>query len=156
MIEVCVDTREQKDMFLFKSYADVKIIDKKVDIGDYTVLGKEKVITIDRKRTPAELYINFGVDSARFNRELENMQSIDFCYFVCTFPYSRLEEFPNNSGIPKYKWSGLKMSAGYLRKRVKEIEEKYPNIKFIFCNTQEDAEEVAYQILKEYSNVEKV
>lgn len=151
VIEIYVDTREKEDTFLFKSYGDVRVIHEKVDVGDYTIKGKEHIVTIDRKRSPAELSMNLGSDRARFNRELERMQGIEFCYFICTFPYSRLEEFPVNSGIPKYKWKYLKMSGAYIRKSIKDIEEKYPNIKFIFCNSQEDGENIAYQILKEYS-----
>jgi hypothetical protein len=149
-MEIIRDTREQKNYFTFKSYADVRIIEKKLDTGDYSSPSFENKVTVDRKNSAQELYINFGTDSKRFDAELERMKSIEFAYFVCSFPYSHLESFPVNSGIPSNRWHTLKIKGSYLRMRVKEIEEKYSNIKFIFCKNVFEAEEVTYRILKEH------
>lgn len=150
-MKIICDTRENTGAFLFRAYADVEVINRKLDTADYSLEGFENIVVIDRKKTPAELCTNLGADSARFNRELDRMRSIEFSYFVCEFPYSYLEIFPKNSGIPKYRWKKLKITGAYLRKRIKEIEEEYPNIKFIFCNSSEEAEDITYQILKEYN-----
>lgn len=151
-MDIIRDTRESAYFFTFKSYANVRVIDKKLDTGDYSCPSFEKTVTVDRKHSSQELYLNFGSDSKRFNKELERMKDIKFAYFVCSFPYSRLDEFPVNSGIPTNRWKTLKIKSSYLRKRVKEIEEQYPNIKFIFCRDFNEAEEVTYQILKEHTN----
>ena len=150
-MEVIVDTREQKP-FLFKSYADVNVTINTVKTGDYTCLNYEFVVTVDRKATPAELSLNLGSKLDTFTRELERMRSIEFCYFVCAFPYSYLETFPVNSNIPKSKWKKLKITSKYLTKKVKEIEEEYKNVKFIFCRNEFEAEEVTYNILKEHTS----
>ena len=150
MIDIIVDTREQKP-FLFKSYGDVRVIRQKVDTGDYVCPSIEHIVTIDRKDSTSELYENFTSDFKRFTKELERMRSIEFCYFVCSFPYSYLQEFPKNSTIPYYRWKLLRGNAAFMRKRVRETEEQYPNIKFIFCANDIEAEGAVYQILKEHS-----
>lgn len=150
-MDIIVDTREQKP-FLFKSYADVNVTINTIKTGDYTCLNYESVVTVDRKATPAELSLNLGSKLETFTRELERMRSIQFCYFVCAFPYSYLETFPVNSNIPKSKWKRLKITGKYLTKKVKEIEEKYENVKFIFCRNEFEAEEVTYNILKEHTS----
>lgn len=151
MLNIRLDTREQKDFFTFKSYGDVRVIREKVNVGDYNIPGLEHIVTVDRKLNTNELYMNFTSDYKRFSKELEKMKEIEFCYFVCCFPYSHMEEFPKNSTIPKYRWKYLKASGAFLRKKLKEIEETYPNIKFIFCNGVDAAEEITYQILKQHS-----
>lgn len=151
-MNVIIDTREKKNIFYFKSYADVDIISRKLDCGDYSVESYEHIVTVDRKATTNELSLNLGAESARFTRELERMRNITFCYFVCSFPYSYVESFPVNSNIPKKRWKGLRITSNYLKRRIKEIEEDYPNVKFIFCNTQGEAEETTYNILKEHTS----
>lgn len=150
-MKIIIDTREQEGIFYFKSYGDVDIINRKLSTGDYSCESFEQIVTIDRKASTNELQKNFGSDSKRFNKELERMKDITYCYFVCCFPYSYLEEFPVNSGIPKNRWKYLKVKGAYLRRRVKEIEEEYPNIKFIFCNNQSEGENITYQILKKHT-----
>lgn len=149
-MKIIVDTREKKDIFLFRAYGDVEIINKKLDTGDYSLEGFETKITIDRKANSGELYINLGSGGARVKKELDRMALFDRAYFVCAFPESDLYSFPVNSGIPKYRWKYLKMAPAYMRKRVKEIQEEYKSIKFIFCDSAYDAERVSYELLKEY------
>jgi hypothetical protein len=149
-MEIIVDTREKKDAFSFKGYGGVTVIDRKLDTGDYSMPMFENKITIDRKANSGELYINIGLDQKRFKKELERMALFDRAYFVCSFPESDLFIFPSNSGIPKYRWQYLRIPASYLRRRIKEIQEEYQSIRFIFCDNKYDAEEITYELLKEY------
>lgn len=149
-MEIIVDTREKKDAFSFRAYAEVTVVNKKLDTGDYSLLSFENKITIDRKANTGELYINFGTDFKRFEKELERMALFDKAFFVCAFPESDLYCFPVNSGIPNYRWRYLKIKPAYMRKKIKEIQEQYPTIKFIFCNNGYDAEEETYKLLKEF------
>lgn len=149
-MEIIVDTREKKDSFSFRAYGEVVVIDKKLDTGDYSLSKFENKITIDRKSTSGELYMNIGADQKRFNKELERMALFERAYFVCAFPESDLHSFPVNSGIPKYRWKYLRLPPAYMRKRIKEIQEEYPLIQFIFCDNKYDAEEKTYELLKEY------
>lgn len=142
-------------MFLFRSYGDVEVIHTKLDTGDYSIEGYEHLITIDRKATSGELYLNFGAGVGRFNDELARMALIPNSFFICSFPANDIITFPVNSGIPKSRWSKLRMRGPYLRKKIFEIEEKYPNIKFIFSSNWIEAEEKAYNILKEFYDQHK-
>ena len=144
------DTREKKEYFTFSSFADVSVIQKKVDVGDYTIRGHENRITVDRKRNTGELQINFGQQSARFQKEFERMACMERAYFVCAFPYSDLDIFPVNSGIPKKTWKYLRVNGRFLKRKIHEIEEQYKNISFVFCDDAISAEQVTYKIFQEY------
>lgn len=150
MLSIIRDTQEKLEFFTFSSYGDVSLISRKLATGDYSLEGLEDKITVDRKRNSGELYLNFGVDKTRLNKEFERMHSFEEAYFVCSFPFSDLEIFPERSGIPKHRWRYLKMAPAYLKRVIKETEERYENIKFIFCDDQFAAEEVTYNILKKY------
>lgn len=151
-MEIVRDTREQVGFFTFASYADVQIVEKKLDTGDYSITGFEDKVTIDRKKNSGELYLNLGAQSTRINKELERMSKFERAYFVCAFPRNHLDIFPKESGIPPYRWKYLKMTSKYLKLRIHQIEEIYPNISFIFCNDVLDAERVTYELLKEYAD----
>ena len=81
-INIIVDTLEKKDLFLFKSYADVVISKEHLKTGDYSIRGYTESITIDRKANAAELYSNFGKDWKRFAKELDRMVDYDLAYFA--------------------------------------------------------------------------
>lgn len=151
-MKIIIDTKEKKNIFLFKSYADVETSFKGLPTGDYLVEGFAQKVVIDRKASSGELYLNLGSQFDRFKRELDRMREIEFAYFLCCFPYSYLDTFPENSGIPKSKWKRLVMGGSFLRKKIKDIEEEYPNIKFIFCKDTIEGESIAYQILKEHTS----
>jgi hypothetical protein len=149
-INIIVDTLEKKDLFLFKSYADVVISKEHLKTGDYSIRGYTESITIDRKANAAELYSNFGKDWKRFAKELDRMVDYDLAYFVCAFPYEHLNIFPEKSGIPEEYWGELKLNGAFLRRKVKMIQERAPNIEFLFFNDKHEAEEATYNLLKDY------
>lgn len=148
-MRIIIDTREQKELFLFKSFPVTTVI-KKLDTGDYSITGFEKKITIDRKRDANELQMCYGQNWKRFNRMLERMNEFDEGYILCTFPEYHLEIFPQESNIPKHRWKYLKTSAAYLRYKTKKIQEDFPNIKILFGNTHYESEEIAFNLLKTY------
>lgn len=92
----------------------------------------------------------FGIQWARFRKELVRLSTFDEAYIMCTFPYEDLECYPINSGIPEKKWKYLKTTGKYLRKKIHETEEEFPNIKFIFTYSNSEAEEQTYNLLKTY------
>jgi hypothetical protein len=149
-IKIIVDTLEKKDIFLFKSYADVIVSKEHLKTGDYSIDGYTNSITIDRKANSGELAMNLGSDWKRFKAELDRMKDYDLAYFVCSFPYDDLNIFPENSGIPKARWAELSITGKYLRRKIHEIHEEYPNIEFLFFKDKHEAEEATYKLLKEY------
>jgi hypothetical protein len=149
-LNIIVDTREKKDFFKFLSYGDIKLEVKALKTGDYSLVGHEDKITIDRKRDCNELQMCLGQSWKRFYKELQRMSSFEEAYIVCAFPYENVETFPVNSGIPKGRWRFLKTGAKFLKKRIHDIEEEFPNIKFIFSYSTIEAEEISYNLLRTY------
>lgn len=148
-MQIIIDTREQKDLFLFKTFP-VETVVRKLDTGDYSIRGFENKITIDRKRDTCELQMCYGQNWRRFNNVLNRMSEFDEAYILCTFPFRHLEIFPEESNILKSRWKRIKTSAAYLRKKTRKIQEDFPNIKIIFGNTHYESEEIAYNLLKAY------
>lgn len=148
-MKIICDTREKKYSFHFHSY-NVETVRRALKTGDFSIENYEDKITIDRKRNTNELNLCFALSWKRFYRELQRMASFDEAYIMCTFPYEDIENFPINSGIPKSKWPKLRTSSGFLKKRIREIEEEFPNIKFIFTYSNVEAEEYTYNLLKAY------
>lgn len=149
-LNIIIDTREKKDFFKFLSYQDIKIEVKALKTGDYSIVNYEDKITIDRKRDCNELQMCLGQSWKRFYKELQRMSSFDEAYIVCTFPYEDVETFPVNSGVPRKRWKFLKTGAKFLKKRIHDIEEEFPNIKFIFSYSTIEAEEISYNLLRTY------
>ena len=79
---VIKDTREQ-DGYTFEKfngrYASCNgMIVRKLDTGDYSLLGLEDKVCIERKGRVSELAINLGKDKHRFMREIERMKEFPF------------------------------------------------------------------------------
>ncbi|MHA2428855.1 MAG: hypothetical protein ACXADB_12605, partial [Candidatus Hermodarchaeia archaeon] len=110
--------------------------------------GKEKLITIDRKKKPAELANNLGMYKERFARELERMRDYKYRYIICEFPYEKLVMFPKGSGLPRYIQRKVRAKGKFLVKQVERMSEEY-EVEFIFCANREEAQERAIELFKE-------
>lgn len=149
MFTIIQDTREQIPLdFSFFEQCDGVLVDC-VKTGDYSMVGYEDKVFIERKRSSGELSINLGVDKDRFYRELERARDIKWKYIVCEFSVNDLLEFPKKSGIPKNRWSKLRFNGKALYGLCRKIEEEY-GIQFIFCINREEAAE---EIIKIFTQV---
>jgi len=145
------DTREKYplDFSFYKIPVEVTCL----KTGDYSIKGFESSICIERKRNTAELAINLGTKWKQFSNELLRMAIFSHKILLFEFDESLIDCFPNKSGIPRNKWSSLRMSAGFLKKRLYSIKEIY-DIDVIFCHSKELAEQYAINFLEEaYANV---
>ena len=77
------DTREQKPLF---SKPRSWIINTKLDEGDYSIKGFEKVVVIERKSLN-DFYNSLGNDRERFEKELERLQGYKWKGLVVESPY---------------------------------------------------------------------
>lgn len=146
------DTRERKPWsFVFFGVEQVR---KKVDTGDYTIEGYEEDITIDRKRSIDELYMNLFAEYPRFKREMERMEGMD-AYVVCEFPYQHVLDFP--ADMPKVwcakakKKMPLKLRFGVdaVIQRLETLQERH-GVKFLFYEDRTEAKNAAFKILKDF------
>lgn len=73
--EIAVDTREKLP------YDYKNGVRKKLDCGDYSIVGHEDKIVIERKSL-SDAYSTFGAGRKRFLKELEKLAKIDYAVIV--------------------------------------------------------------------------
>lgn len=144
MIILC-DTREKHPLNF--SFYDKEMESQGLKTGDYSVKGFEDKICIERKRNTGELSINLGSKWKQFSEELLRMCIYPHKVILCEFPEHHLDTFPKNSGIPEKHWSKLRISSGFLKKRLYSIPDTY-DIEIVFTNSKEQAEEYAVKFLE--------
>lgn len=121
---VVQDTREQKP-WAFKN-----VIIKKLETGDYSLIGFEETHCVDRKGIITELAHN--LTEKRFERECMRMKSMDRAIIIAEFEKRALSDWPENAGLTQDQKSKVKTSAKFLRKRLYYLQETY-GIIFIFA-----------------------
>ena len=122
---------------------------KKLDSGDYSLLGYEREISIERKKNTAELAKN--IFEPRFEKELKRLEDYKFSYIVCEFTYDDLLTFPVNSGIPKKLWWKVKMSSKFLHSTITRYLIQY-HTKILFVG--KCGKDCVEQIFKSFINYE--
>ena len=119
-----------------------------VSAGDYILSGHETLITIDRKKRPAELANNLGMYQDRFERELQRMQEFSYRYVLCEFSYEKLLMFPKGSGLPRRVTKRIRAKGKFLVTQVARLSEEY-DVEFVFCQDRAEAQDQAIQLFKE-------
>lgn len=118
MFKVIQDTRERQPWdFTWHPDCESQEIDT-VKTGDYTLVGYEDKICIERKRSVGEIAINLGSKSGPFIKEFERMKGFRRAVIICEFTVDNILEFPVNSGIPKKAWSKLRINGRYIMKKM--------------------------------------
>lgn len=117
--------------------------------ADYTLLGHEDKICIERKRNTGEIAINLGQKARQFAAELVRMKEFKYKYLICEFSEYHLLEFPNHSGIPKYLHKSIKVSGNFLYSRLVDWTTKY-DVELFFANNRDEAQELAIELFKDY------
>lgn len=136
------DTREQKGW----AFVDCNVIDRKLDTGDYSIDGLEHILCIERKSSLSEFATN--ITSERFYKELERMSTFQHAFLLCEFDMYDIDKYPESSGIPKYKINKIKIKKPYILRCISQIQVKY-NVHVVFCGTDsDDAQLIAYNIMK--------
>jgi len=140
------DTREKYPWDFSFYNAETKV--KGLKTGDYSLCGLETKTCIERKRNTGEIAINLGFKWKQFSNELLRMCLFNHKIIIMEFDEYDLDVFPKKSSIPENKWSQIRMSAGFLKKRLYSIKDTY-DIDIIFCPSKEQAEQQAYNFLLE-------
>jgi hypothetical protein len=110
-MEILVDTREKHCWDFFPE----TVTKKKLDAGDYTtsfLLGR---YAVERKASSGEIYMNLGrtKNLERFHRELDKLALLESAECVMEFSEADIHSFPENSGIPRFRWpSKYEVAAG--------------------------------------------
>lgn len=104
---------------------------QKMDTGDYTLVGYEDVLTIDRKGSVSEFAGN--LTQKRFERELERMASFKVAVVLLEFDFEEMARWPEGSGIPAAKRKYMKLNKHVLMARYWQVKLKYPHVDFQFA-----------------------
>lgn len=118
--------------------------------GDYTLVGYEDILSIERKWSTGEFATN--INEARFFRELERLDKFAHPFLILEFDYADILSFPANSGIPKKVWPKLKVTPNYMVKKLTEIDLNF-RTKIIFAGQgggQERAEIIFKYMVQKY------
>ena len=138
---IIIDTREQIP-WEFGYHNTAK---QKLDTGDYSMVGFENILAIERKKSVSELATNLS--ESRFKDVLERLSKIKHPYMVFEFDMDEVYTFPVGSDIPKKLWDKLRISGNYIVKRLIEIQLQY-NIQIIFCGDANNAERFTVSLMK--------
>jgi hypothetical protein len=139
------DSREQiKDW----NFGKATVIDRALKTGDFSLEGLEDKFTIERKKSTGEFAGN--ITQARFERELLRMDALEHSFIVCEFTMKQVLSFPFDSGIPRSKWRRIRISSGFLLKRIVEMQTKH-KVKIIFAG--ENGEEMTKAIMREMMSI---
>jgi hypothetical protein len=128
--KVLRDTREQQGWDFPAKDLCLGTVDATLKTGDYTLDGYENVFVIERKMSTGEISQN--IVQSRFERELQRLESFAYPFLVCEFTLEDVINFPHNSGIPRSRWSTLRISPQFLLKRLNEFQIRY-RTRFIFA-----------------------
>jgi ERCC4-type nuclease len=148
---VIKDTREQDGYTFLKEktsgFECLGMINKKLDTGDYSLLGFEDKICIERKASVPELATNLGKDKFRFLEEIKRMKCFPHKFIILEFSLEDVLNFPNGSGIPEEHIDSIKVSNKYMLKMLMELQ-LYDNIHVLFCGNRKSAKFATTSILK--------
>lgn len=146
---IICDTREQNPFFTFGELVE----HRKLDAGDYSILGLEDKIRVERKASIGEIYGNLATKVAkdRFYREMEKLAMIEHKCIMVECPEFYLETFPLNSGIPKSRHKFIKIGSKYLKKMIHEVEETF-GVPFLYHADRPTAEKACFSFLLNFYN----
>lgn len=143
---VIQDTRERNpwdfEKFGLKQYVG------KLSAGDYSIMGHEDKIIIERKFSTGELYTNLIKKYTVFKKELNKLATFDEKYLILEFPLSYMLSFPANSGIPQKHWRKLNANSQFLMSRLESLNDY--NITIVFNDSRLMAELKVLEIFNEY------
>jgi len=144
---VIKDSREREGYFFSKFNNCNGMIEEKLDTGDYSIVGFEDKICIERKGCVEELAVNLGQQKYAFLNEIERMKAYEHRFLVLEFSFEDLINFPDETKIPEDKRKTLKITGKYMLKCLMEFE-IYENVHVIFANDKHNAFLFVSSILK--------
>lgn len=147
---VAIDTREQLP-YAFESMPatkadggglyEVEACRTKLDSGDYSIVGLDDRIAIERK-SKLDLYGTLGKNRARFERELSRLDQLDWAAVVVEADWF---EVLND---PPYGSQLLPLS---VQRSVFSWSLEYPRVHWFMCSNRVMAEETTFTLLRMFA-----
>lgn len=145
---IIIDTREQQPWHFPQRATAIQ----KLDTGDYSLIGLENIVTIERKKSVNEFATN--ITEKRFKDWVGRLATVEFPFVLLEFSLSDILRYPIGSNIPKKMWNKIKISPNYILKNLLELQ-LYYNINVILCDNHYNAERLAEQIFKRIYYLDK-
>jgi ERCC4-type nuclease len=144
---VVKDTREQEGYFFNEFNTCKGMVEQKLDTGDYSIVGLEDKICIERKGCIEELAVNLGQKKHAFLDEIERMKTFDHKFIILEFSLEDLLKFPDDTRIPEKNKSSIKITGKYILKCLMEFQ-IYDQIQIVFCENKHNAFLLVSSLLK--------
>ena len=144
---VVKDTREQEGYFFNEFNTCKGMVEQKLDTGDYSIVGLEDKICIERKGCIEELAVNLGQKKHAFLDEIERMKTFDHKFIILEFSLEDLLKFPDDTRIPEKNKSSIKITGKYILKCLMEFQ-IYDGIQVVFCGNKHNAFLLVSSLLK--------
>ena len=145
--KIVKDTREQKG-WNFSPYAQCEgMIEQKLDTGDYTILGMEDYVCVERKASVEELAMNLGSKKRAFMNEIQRMKEFPHRVLVLEFSMQDVIDFPKGTDIPHHQLEKIKISGRYMMRCLLEFQ-IFDDIDVMFCGNKYNAFMYASSLFK--------
>ncbi len=141
------DTREKIShgwLYEESTHCTGTIVDK-LNIGDYSIVGLEEFVCVERKQSIDEFAHN--CIEKRWKNCMQRMSKCKYPFILFEFSWYDVDNYPRSAKVPKRVRNKLKIPAAYIRKVIYTAREQY-GIHVLACNDALKAEKVAYTILK--------
>lgn len=145
---VAIDTREQAPFTFLGLRADadqgnlplvVPTEVKTLQTGDYSIVGCENEITIERKSCE-DAVSTIVVDRERFDREFQRMQSYRFAAVVIEASWGKLLA----------PIAGRQIRPKSITRGIMSLMLRYPSVQWVTCPDRRFAEHFTYQLLAKF------
>jgi hypothetical protein len=114
-----------------------------LNTGDYTIVGLENKLSIERKASVAEIATN--INEPRFEKELTRLDDFEYPFVICEFNFKDIINFP--AGLPPRIKDKITMSPKFIMKKISEYS-LYHKAKWMFCDDKYGAFLMARSIMK--------
>jgi ERCC4-type nuclease len=138
-IPLVVDTREQKPFTFGSIDPQPEIVVKALETGDYSIVGMEDRVTIERKSL-ADLFGSCGQGRDRFEREIMRMSEFHYAAIVCESDWRTILKSP-----PPH----CRLNPKTILASMVAWEQRY-GIHFWACPGRQFAERLTYRLLDRY------
>lgn len=139
------DTREKEGWYFPITGNCAGMIDKKLDTGDYSILGLEDRLCIERKRSVSEIAGN--ITQKRFVKEIERIKSYKYKHFIFEFPLEDVINFPQSTRLPPSLIAKIRISSNFLQSVLTKYQEEH-DIIIHYCKNKFNAFLKAKEIME--------
>lgn len=151
--QILVDSREKKPFKFYDRFGDlIECHKQKLGTGDYSLLGMEDVLCIERKESVTELAGNCV--AKRFIKELERMRAYKYKFLILEFSLSDILGYPDNQDLPWRIKKKIRVTGNFIISRICQWSLDY-GFDILPCGSRFKAENMTLRVLERVFEQEK-